>query len=208
MPPLRRPAQSTVSGLGVAGAVLAAVVVTFAAASGFVAYSLTSEDPIAPQSAELVLDTGSLARMDSTPLVLRAAATDRTRRPAAAGTRAVAASTSVARAGRGTVDGSRTSGAGTGRGPGAGGQDDGGSATTNTPGATPARVLEPVSDALGATTGAVDATTSSLTRRLRAAAERLRTDTGRAVGDTGDILQNVADGPGQALSHLLGIPRR
>ncbi len=201
MPPLRRPAQSTVSGLGVAGAVLAAVVVTFATASGFVAYSLTSEDPIAPQSAELVLDSGSPARLDSTPLVLRAAATDRTRRAAAAGARAVAATTSVARAGRGSVDGSRTSDAGSG--PATGGQDDGAAATTNTPGATPGRVLEPVDGALGATTDAVDATTSSLTRGLRTAAQRLRTDTKRAVADTGDVLQNVAGGPGQALSRRL-----
>ncbi|MEA2148737.1 MAG: hypothetical protein QOD69_567, partial [Solirubrobacteraceae bacterium] len=51
-----RPQQTVLSGLGVAGAVLAAVVVTFALASGIIAYKITTEAPLVPSTSALVLD--------------------------------------------------------------------------------------------------------------------------------------------------------
>src|SRR3954447_10820420 len=88
---VRRPQHTFLSGLGMAGAgpsagaVLAAVVVAFTVASGIIAYSLTSEDPVAgSSSAALVLDLRA-ADTGAAPVVLHARTTARRAGERAAG---------------------------------------------------------------------------------------------------------------------------
>src|SRR3954464_1322346 len=76
--PFRRPRNTLISGIGVAGAVLAAVVATFALVSGMVAYDLTSVDQVPRSSDALVLGALRADGRSATPLVLGS-----TRAPAA-----------------------------------------------------------------------------------------------------------------------------
>jgi hypothetical protein len=159
-----RPQPTVLSGLGVAGAVLAAVVVTFALASGIIAFRVTTEEPLVSPSSALVLDplrTGDLA---AKPLVLRRAVrTAAGRRTAARGAAAPGAST------RGGADASLSAPVGgLASAPGSQADDLGassGPAETAQPGASAGAsgggsTLEVTTRALGATTG-------SLGRRLQ-----------------------------------------
>lgn len=203
MQPLSRPQQTVLSGLGVAGAVLAAVVVTFAVASGIVAYSLTSADPIAAPATELVLNPLRPGQTATAPLVLRTAAPAPRRRSsdraaattAAADRRAAHGSLTTQDGGREVADDPH--GHSTGAEPG--------DQTSSRP---PARELAPVNDAVGATGDAVDATTGPLARRLRATVEQLGTRTERTVTETRDVLENAAGNSGRAVGRLLDPPRR
>lgn len=192
MPHLRSQ-QSVLSGLGVAGAVLAAVVVTFALASGIIAYSLTSAEPLAASSSALVLDPLRVGERAAAPLVLR-------RAPASAdGVSARAAAAPPAPNGGAAGSLSPATGGVT---PTAGPPDAGSGATgapsataQPTPGVLPRR---PVGEALEDTTQAVAATTDSLTLRLDATGDATR-----------ELVHTAADRTAAALARLLGIqPQR
>ncbi len=168
--PRIRPQQTVLSGLGIAGAVLAAVVVTFALASGIIAYSLTAAEPLVSSSAALVLDPVSATGLTRAPLVLR-----RSR-----GASASRASTAAALPpGRGTgASGSLTPARGGGvdvQTPSATqGSSKGGDQPTQPVAAGGRR---PVGTAIDDTAQAVGATTGSLGRGLQAATEELKTGT-------------------------------
>jgi len=188
-----RPQQTMLSGLGVAGAVLAAVVVTYALASGIISYSLTAEEPLVPSSAALVLGPASATRLPRGPLVLpRSARAARARSAArAAGTAAAGrsggASGSLSASRGGRVLGIQTPG-------GTQGSSTGGNPTTQPVAGIGSR---PVGEALGDTTQAVGATTGSLGRGLRGATEELKTT-------THELVDTVAGRTAAALLRLLG----
>jgi hypothetical protein len=191
--PRIRPQQPVLSGLGVAGAVLAAVVVTFALASGIISYSLTAQEPLVPSSAALVLDPVSATALTRAPLVLprsRGAATGRISARAAgvpAGARGAGASGSLAPSRAGRILGIQTPG---------GTQ---GSTTAGNPAAQPGTGTgrRPVGAALGDTTEAVGATTGSLGRGLHATAVQLKTG-------THEIVRTAVGRVGAALAKLVG----
>ena len=190
MPRLRLQ-RSVLSGLGVAGAVLAAVVVTFALASGIIAYSLTSPEPLVASSTVLVLDPLRTTDRGATPLVLRRApasgASARTAAAPAQANRGGAAGTLSPARGRVSVSA------------GAGPQDSGGGASTApsvTAQPTPGIQRKPVGAALEDTTDAVGATTDSLTRRLDATGDATR-----------ELVRTAADRTAAALARLLGAPQ-
>jgi hypothetical protein len=187
--PLPRPQQSLLSGLGVAGAVLAAVVVTFALASGIIAYSLTSEEPLVASSTALVLDPLRTSDRSDTPLVLRrarAASTGVSARAASAPDRGGAAGAMSPARGRMAVSG--------GSGDAAAGASDGPTATAEpTPAILPRK---PVGQALHDTTHAVTATTDTLARRLDATGDATR-----------QLVHAAAERTAAALARLLGAPQ-
>lgn len=203
MQPLSRPQQSFLSGLGVAGAVLAAVVVTFALASGIVAYSLTSPDPIVTPTAQLVLDPSRPGKAADAPLVLDAAPAAQARERSSA---VAAAAAGTAR--RGVASNSLTTGGG-GRGAGTTQDpvDADGAPLTGSVADTTERAREPVGDAIGTTGETVGATTSSLSRRLRETTGQVGARTERVVADTGDVLESVVGNTGSAVGRLLGDPQ-
>jgi hypothetical protein len=173
---LRRPQQTVLSGLGVAGAVLAAVVVTFTVASGLVAYSLTSDDPLAASSDALVLDQSRTAIAAARPLVLQATESRAARGRSSATAVAVAGAAANARGAAGSL--SATHGGGRA---GAADTVDSTQATATGPGGQPAPPGEasrtPVGGALDDTTQAVGATTASLARRLEDVTATIETHT-------------------------------
>jgi hypothetical protein len=178
------------SGLGVAGAVLAAIVVTFTLASGIVAYSLTSDDPLTPASGALVLDSLALrsGELAGRPIVLRSADATASARRSSSAVAAVAGGSG----GHGVAHGSLTAdpvrgGAGPGDGDDAG--TDGGAEPV--PVSAPPR--RPGATALQDTTQAVGATTDSLARRLKVAA-----------ADTRDALRSTVGATTGTLARLLG----
>jgi hypothetical protein len=185
--PLPRPQQSLLSGLGVAGAVLAAVVVTFALASGIIAYSLTSEEPLVASSTALVLDPLRTSDRTETPLVLRrarAASTGVSARAASAPDRGGAAGSLSPARGRMSVSG----------GDAAAGASAGPTATAEpTPAILPRK---PVGQALHDTTHAVTATTDTLARRLDASGDATR-----------QLVHAAAERTAAALARLLGAPQ-
>jgi hypothetical protein len=192
MPSLRRPQQTVLSSVGVAGAVLAAVVVTFALASGIVTYNLTSVDPLPRPSGTLVLAPIAAGVTSAKPLVLRRTRAAAAKRPAA-GAVAVSAATP-----RRDVVASRRHGRGSPATtkPQAAGENPAAPAQPAADRATPEPLLAPVGDAVGATGQAVGATTDSLARRLDTVAA--------AVGGTADVLRTTADGSGRLVGRLLG----
>jgi hypothetical protein len=214
MPSFRRPPRTLISGFGVAGAVLAAVVVAFTVVSGFVAYSLTTVDPLPRSSGALVLDPLRPGAVVAEPLVLRPAPA--TRRRAAAKAGAARSGIAGARAqseGRSHLAGHRSGaelpphGAGSADRP----------ATPSAPAApahpAPDRLLKPVGEAVGATGKAVGATTDSLARRLDGvtAAVGARTEPVAATVEaateaTIDALRATADRSGKTVGRLLGAP--
>ena len=195
MPSLRRPQQTVLSSVGVAGAVLAAVVVTFALARGRVTDNLTSVDPLARSSGTLVLAPIAAGVTSAKPLVLRRARAAAAKRPAAPAAGAVAVS--AATPGRDIVASGRH-----GRGsrattkPQAAGANPAAPAQPAADRATPEPLLAPLGDAVGATGQAVGSTTDSLARRLDTVAA--------AVGGTADVLRTTADGSGRLVGRLLG----
>lgn len=207
MPSFRRPPRTLISGLGVAGAVLAAVVVAFAAASGIVAYSLTSVDPLPRADSALVLDPLRTDAPVAKSLVLRPAPTTRRRAVASAGV--ARSGVAGARAQR-TVDdelspsAGRRSPAGSVPQPGGGGSTDRPAAPADADAAQPAPdpLLQPVGDAIGATGEAVGATTDSLARRL----DTVTATVGAVTDATADTLRTTADRSGKVVGRLLGTP--
>jgi hypothetical protein len=207
MPSFRRSQRTLISGLGVAGAVLAAIVVAFAVASGIVAYSLTSLDPLPRSSGALVLAPLRVGVIAPKPLVLRPAAYRPVSAPAGAETAAVVATVRVR-----TVTTELTPH--TGRLPvTAADPQGGGDADRPAPSAQPApdRLLKPVGDAIGATGHAVGATTESLAAITTTAGAH--TDpvarTVAAVADaTTPALRTTADRSVKVVGRLLGdVPR-
>jgi hypothetical protein len=190
-----RPQQTVLSGLGVAGAVLAAVVVTFALASGIIAYKITTEAPLVPATSTLVLDPQRSADRPAKPLVLR-------RRSGRTPQRTAARVRTVVR--RGEVSGTTTPGSADASlsapvAPGPGSQG-GGPGTSGGPAETARPVAgASVGSALELTTKAVGATTGSLGRRLEGISGNLDTQT-RASVDT--VLRRTA----AAVARLLGGP--
>jgi hypothetical protein len=193
-------------GLGVAAAVLSAVVATFALASGIVVYDLTSVDPLAPPSGTLVLDPLRPGEIAARPLVLRGARAAATARRSAV---PVAAATALVSPGRGAVDGPPP--------PANVGSSDPVSHVGGDGVAGPVQAVRPVPDRAlrpaGATVQAVGALTDRLARRLRASAAALatRTEAGgdtvaAALADAGGGLREAVGGTGRALDRLLGGP--
>jgi hypothetical protein len=199
MPLFRRPQHTVLSGLGVAGVVLASVVLTFTVASGIIAYSLTSEDPLpSTSSAALVLSLGA-AHPGDKPLILHGNRTTRLRTPAAA-LRGNAAATQA----RGRADGA-LSASSQNRGSGGVAADS----VVPVPGDQSAGrqpVRRPIGKALGDTTHAVGATTDSLGRRLDGVTDRLAAHVAPVVQQTGAIVQTVADRTNAVLLRLLRKP--
>ncbi len=184
--PRFRPQQSMLSGLGVAGSVLAAVVVTFALASGIVAYRLTSDDPLARASGTLVLGPQRTDAITRSPLVLRkAVATSPRGRDTAAGaaTPGGGAAGSLTSAGTGRVDASP--------------QGGGEAAKTPSQSAAPTGVgaRTPVGHTLDTTSQAVSATTESLARRLHDVTGQLAEPTKPVVTGTHDALTRLLRRP-------------
>jgi hypothetical protein len=208
MPSFRRPPRTLISGLGVAGAVLAAVVIAFAAVSGIVAYSLTSVDPLPRADSALVLDPLRTNAHVAKPLVLR---------PAPPARRRAVSSVGTARSGVASARAQRTAGdalsprAGRRALAGAAPQHDGAApadrpvAPAGAAHAAPDPLLQPVGDAIGATGEAVGATTDSLARRL----DTVTATVGAVTGVTTDTLRTTADRSGKVLGRLLGAsPQR
>jgi hypothetical protein len=206
MPTFRRPPRTLISGFGVAGSVLAAVVVAFAVASSIVAYSITSVDQLPRSSGALVLDPLRTADVAAKPLVLRPARPTAHRRASAA-----------AGAGRGavatvpvqdTVAGELSLHPGR-RPVAAEDPQGGGHANRPSPSAQPApdRLLEPVGDVVGATGDVVGATTDALVKVTAAVGARTEpvASTVKAVVDaTAEALRTAADRSGKVVGRLLG----
>jgi hypothetical protein len=196
MPSLRRPQPTVLSGVGVAGAVLAAVVVTFALASGIVTYNLTSSDPLPRPSGTLVLAALGADVTSGKPLVLRRVRAATATPPAAPAVDAVARvsakpdreAVALARHGRGSRATTK---------PQPGDAPPAPAQPASDP-AQPQPLLAPVGDAVGATGQAVGATTESLARRVDTVAA--------AVGTTADVLRTTVDGSGRVVGRLLGDP--
>jgi hypothetical protein len=198
MPRVHRPQNTFLSGLGMAGSVLAAVVLAFTVASGIIAYSLTSEDPVATSSsAALVLDLRA-ADVGDAPLVLHARSA-----PRRAGERA-AASTQQARAAaadvRGAADGALSASSGT---QSSGGGAPNGGSSQNDPTAQTSSGKLPVGKALGQTTQAVGATTDTVGRRLQGVTDNVTDGLAPATQQTGALLQVIAQHAGAVLDRLL-----
>jgi hypothetical protein len=191
-----------VSGLGVAGAVLAAVVVTFTLASGIVAYSLTSSDPLTPSSNTLVLESRA-GKLAAKPLVLHRATAAAT---AARNGSSPFAAAAAGGAGPGVARGSLTADRGRGGsnpGPNGPGDDASTPGTAGQPGpVSPPR--KPVGAKLGTTTQRVGATTDSLARRLRAVTAELATQTQPLADGTRDAVRNTVGTTTGTLARLLG----
>ena len=197
-----RPQQSMLSGLGVAGAVLAAVVVTFTLASGIIAYTLTSEDPLSPSTGTLVL--GSL-RTDvaRAPIVLRDPGTGGRHAPATAG---VARAAGGFRGAEGTLSApAQNTARRAGNAQQGGGVADAGAATTPAvqPGAISLPPRKPGAGAVGGTSHGLAATTAELTSRLRAITDALAALVKPIVQGTGVALRATLGATTGALAQLL-----
>jgi hypothetical protein len=203
----RRPQQTLLPGLGVAAAVVAAVIATSALASGIIVYSLSSEDPPARPSAALVLDPVRPDVSAAKPLVRRGAREPVTSRRSRA---TPAAAPAVAGSGRrdSAVEGSLSpQGITPGSDPGPRRGGDGSAAPEQTVPSAPDDKLAP-DGAPDATIPVVHAATDPLARGLRATVGALGAHTEAiartvvaALDDTGDGLRNVAGG---AVARLLG----
>jgi hypothetical protein len=195
------------SGFGVAGSVLAAVVVAFTVASGMVAYSLTSVDPLPRSSGALVLDPLRTSVIAAKPLVLRPARpTAHRRASAAAARRAPVATVPV----RDTVAGALSLHPGP-RSVAADDPQGGGDANRPAPSAQPApeRLLKPVGDAIEATGQAVGATTDSLakvTTAVVAHTEPVASAVGAVADASVQALRATVDRSGKVVGRLLGDP--
>jgi hypothetical protein len=206
MPPFRRPQRTLISGIGAAASVLAAVVAAFAVASGIVAYSLTSVDPLPRLSGALVLDPVRTGVIAAKPLVLRptahphAAAPAGARRAAAVATvpvRDIAADDPSFHPGRPSVTPTQPQGGGEAERPAPSAQP------------APARLPEPVGGAVGATGHAVGATTDSLATITTAVAAHTEPIAGAAaavVNATAQALRATVDRSGKLVGRLLGNP--
>jgi hypothetical protein len=192
------------SGLGVAGAVLAAVVVTFTLASGIIAYTLTSDDPLTPATGALVFDSLRGSDLTAKPIVLRGAGAGAASTPS----RSSAAASAAGAPGYGGRGARATLSQKTrGRGPGSGAQGGAGGAGTTEQSANPGDLggpRKPVGKALGDTTQAVGATTVSLARRLREITGAVRTAAKPIAQDSGDALRSTVGATTGALARLLG----
>jgi hypothetical protein len=190
------------SGLGVAGAVLAAIVLTFTLASGIVAYSLTSSDPLTPSSNALVLDSRT-AKLATKPLVLhRADATATGARKRSTALAAAAAGGAGQGVARGSLTADRARG---GSNPGA--PNSGGEASTPDTAGQPGAVSapkKPVGAKLNDTTQAVGASTDSLARHLRAVTAELAARTQPLADGTRDSVRNTVGTTTGTLARLLG----
>jgi hypothetical protein len=217
MPSFRRPPRTLISGLGVAGGVLAAVVMAFAVASGFVAYSLTSVDPLPRSSGALVLDPLRTGAVAAKPLVLRPAPAVTPRRRAAANAGAARSGVASARVRHTVADGlSPRAGRRTiaGAEPQRAGDDAGRPAAPSQP--APDHPLQPVGGAIGATGQAVGATADSLANRLDtvtaavgARTEPVATAVGAVADATTEALRTTVDRSGKVVGRLLGgTPQR
>jgi hypothetical protein len=201
MPLFRRPQHTVLSGLGVAGVVLASVVLTFTVASGIIAYSLTSEDPLPSTSSAALVLSLSAAHPGDKPLILHGNRTTRLRTGApAAAPRANAAAPQA----RGRADGA-LSASSENRGSG-GVAADGLVPVPGDQSAGRQPVRRPIGKALGDTTHAVGATTDSLGRRLDGVTDRLAAHVAPVVQQTGAIVQTVADRTNAVLLRLLRKP--
>ncbi len=199
MPLLRRPQHSLLSGLGVAGAVLAAVVVTFTLASGIVAYNLTSADPIVTSSHAIVLDPLRAADGVAAPLVLRGAG-DAGARTGSSGAVAGGSPRDANATAGGQVKGSLSSTGAEGAGVRAGDSADAAGAQP-TPGAARRPV---VGKALDDTSQAVGVTADSLARRLEVVTGTLGSHAEQLGVNAGTALREVVGTGTGALAHLLG----
>jgi hypothetical protein len=198
--PFRRPQDTLLSGIGVAGAVLAAVVLTFTLVSGFVAFSLTSVDQLPRSSDALVLGPLRTDSVEAKPLVLRRAHAPAAQRHS---TRPAASAASAAPAAVGTrepavVALSPQGGRGSAAKPEAQQHAGDGAAPSAQP--APDRLLQPLGDAIGATGQAVGATTESLTRRI----DTVAANAAVAVAETRDLLRTTVDRSGRVVGRLLG----
>jgi hypothetical protein len=204
MPPFRRPPRTLISGIGAAASVLAAVVAAFAVASGIVAYSLTSVDPLPRLSGALVLDPVRTGVIAAKPLVLRPTAHRHAAAPAGARRAAVVASVPVRdiaaddvslHPGRPSVTPTQPQG--------------GGDAERPAPSAqlAPARLPEPVGDAIDETGHAVGARTDSLatvTTAVAAHTEPIAGVVAAVANATMQALRATVDRSGQVVGRLLG----
>lgn len=198
MPLTHRLQQTMLSGLGVAGSVLAAVLVTFTIVSGIVAYRWTSAETSSPATGALVLDPLRVDARSDGPLVLARPAGARTSRSSGsrpAGARATGASATVAGSGRGRAEPSR---APKGTGAGSDGAQDAAPATAGPAAPRPSR--GPVADAIDGTSQAVSATTGSLSRRLDAVATGLQT----TAAQTRAAVREAVSRTNSLLAHLRG----
>jgi hypothetical protein len=199
--PLRRPHNTLISGIGVAGAVLAAVVVTFALVSGFVAFSLTSVDQLPRSSDALVLSPLRTDSVAAKPLVLRrahASAAQRRSAPPAAATGAAAAAAGT----RVPAVAALAPAAAHGPGPKPAPQQPAGDGAAPSAHPAPDRLLQPVGDAIGATGQAVGATTESLARRI----DTVGATAVAAVAETRELLRTAVDRSGRVVGRPLGAP--
>jgi hypothetical protein len=190
-----------ISGLGVAGAVLAAVVLTFTVASGIVAYSLTSEDPLVTTHGDTLVLDPLRSDVPAPPLVLRrvAAATPGHARSTYAPQRTRDATL------RGAADGALSSTRGGGRSA-LGSQA--GTGGTSMPVPAAAQIghgpRKPVGQALGDTTHAVGAKTGSLGRQIEATTIKLQTRTEAVAQDAALALGSAVGRTGTAVQRALG----
>jgi hypothetical protein len=195
MPTFRRPPRTLISGFGVAGSVLAAVVVAFAVASSIVAFSITSVEPLQRSSGALVLHPLRTAVVAAKPLVLRPARPTAHRRGAAAAGAGTGAVASVRV--RDIVAGELSLHPGRRPLP----VDDpqaGGHADRPVPSAQPApdRLLKPVGDVVGATGDVVAATTDALAKVTTAVGGRtepVASTVKAVVNATAEALRTAAD---------------
>jgi hypothetical protein len=203
MPTVRPPQRTLISGLGVAGSVLAAVVLAFAVTSGIVAYSLSSVDPVPRLSGALVLDPLRTAVIAAKPLVLRPARPVARRRASAAAGAGPAAAVATVRNGLSLHTGDLPV---TVSDPQDGGNADRPAASTQP---APDHLLEPAGDAVGATGHAVGATTDSLTTITTAVAARtepLASIVAAVVDATTEALRTTVDRTGKVVGRLLAGP--
>ena len=192
MPSSRRPPRTIASSVGVAGAVLASVVVTFALASSLVAYNLTSVDPVPRPSRPLVLAPVGARVTTAKPLVLRPARATTAQQAAAPA--AVVRPVAVAKpAGDGAAVALRRRGTRATPKPQDAGDTTIAPAKPASDPPAPQPLLSPVGETVGATGQAVGATTDALGRRL---------DTVTAAA--GDALRTTADRSGRVVGRLLG----
>jgi hypothetical protein len=192
-----RPQQTVLPGLGVAGAVLAAVVVTFALASGIIAYRITSEKPLVPAPRALVLDPLRTGERTAQPLVLR-----RTGETAAGARTPVRGGAAPVASTSGSADASFSAprgGLASATAPQAGGLGTSGGAETAPSGGGGGR--RPVGAVLEQTTQAVGATTGSLGRRLDGITGELDTHARARVSTvlrrTAAVVERLLGGPSQ-----------
>jgi hypothetical protein len=199
--PFRRPQDTLISGIGVAAAVLAAVVVTFALVSGFVAFSLTSVDQLPRSSDALVLSPLRTKSVAVRPLVLRRAHAPTAQRRSAPPAAAAAAAPGATGTRKPAVV-ALSPQAVHGSGPKPAPQRHAGDGAAPSVHPAPDRLLQPVGDAIGATGQAVGATTESLARRI----DTVAATAGATVAETRELLRTTVDRSGRVVGRPLGAP--